>query len=502
MRPNGRTNSAYSTPMQPARIGVPVPDVARKDVDQKVTGSKEFFILGTDGKITGIKDYNPEDQSDFAKLVAKEALGIGSTATEAPTYIRHMQKFGIEWEPMSDRGHMRYGPEGALMMALIFDYSNQIVRQLGIPVYNVIGTNMFNLAEKPVKTHAELFGDRLYQLEADGKKFILRYAACHQQFAMVRDWTISYRNMPFGAFEIADSYRLEQPGELLLGFRLRRMNMPDLHIFCKDMEEAKSMLLEVHKKIYEIMRAMGRDYVSLYNITSRDSLSNEQQFLQQLLAIEKKPVLVAVYPPGKNYYWTLNIEYHIIDELGRPREIGTVQIDTGNAARFGIKYTDKNGDSRLPVILHTALIGTTERFIYTLFDNALRQGPNKATLPTWVSPTQVRICPVNDRNLEYANKLADILEANNIRVDIDDRSERIQHKISESERHWTPYLIVVGDREAQSGQIPVRSRAAGTSNKYTLQEFIAQLREETKDKPFKKLPYPRLLSMRPLFSNY
>ena len=473
------------------------------NTSQKVVeaNKKTYYIMNTDGVLSSTSILKNLDNADFRALVEKEALGKeGKYTNEMPKYIKHMNKFGMEWEPMSDVGHMRYGPEGALIMELARDYANQVIRDVGIPVYNVLGTNMFRLSEKPVKQHAELFGDRLYQLESDNEKFVLRYAACHQQFAMIKDWTISYKNLPFGAFEIADSYRYEQQGELVLGFRLRRMNMPDMHVFTKDMEEAKKVLLQIHKKIYSVMKELGRDYVSLYNTTSLDFIKNESKFMEDLLKVEKKPVLIAVYPPGKDYYWVLNMEYHIIDQMGRPREIGTVQIDVGNAKRFGIKYNNGENKEEYPVILHTAIIGTVERFIYTLFDTALKAGENKATLPMWISPTQVRICPIKDSNATKANAVADMLEAKGIRVDVDDRAQTLQRKISDAERHWVPYLVIIGDKEEKSDQLSIRVRKTGTTEKILLEGLALRIKEEVGNKPFRSLPYPRNLLNRPIFN--
>jgi threonyl-tRNA synthetase len=468
---------------------------------EQAAAKKTYYVLNIDYSITTIEKVRDWQNKDFVTLVEKEALGkSGKITTEVPAYIRHMRKFGIEWEPMSDTGHMRYGPEGAIIIGLVYEYANQVVREIGVPVYNLLGTNMFRLSEKPVKQHADLFGDRLYQLSVDNEEFILRYAACHQQFAMIKDWTISYKSLPFGAFEIADSYRFEQPGELMLSFRTRRMNMPDLHIFVRDIEEAKRVFLDVHKKIYEIMHALDRDYVSLYNTTSFKFIQEEKEFMKALLEIEKKPVLVAVYPSGKDYYWILNVECHITDVLGRSREIGTVQIDIGNAKRFGIKYVDKDGTEKYPVILHIALIGTVERFVYTLFDSALRKGEERAALPTWVSPTQVRLIPITDRNVSRANAIADIFEANNVRVDIDDRSQTLRRKILDAEKHWIPYVIVIGDKEEMSDEVIVRSRNTETPYRKALRNFIIEIKEETEGKPFKPLSYPRSLVNRPIFS--
>ena len=273
--------------------------------------------------------------------------------------------------------------------------------------------------------------------------------------------------------------------------------MPDLHVVCRDIEEGKKWFFKLHEKIYEEMRKLGRDYVSLYNITSREFFENHKEFLLDLVRYEGKPVLICFYPEGINYYWTLNIEYHIIDKMKRPREIGTVQIDIGNAKRFGIKYVDKENEQKYPVILHTAIIGTIERYIYTIFDTVLRE--KNPTLPLWLSPVQVRLCPVNDSIVEDCEKVAEKLSKNNIRVDIDDRSESIQRKIRDAEKEWIPYIVVFGEREKESGKLSVRSRRTGEISEMSVEELSEVIRKEVEGYPYKPLPLPRLISKRPVF---
>src|SRR5208337_505468 len=161
-----------------------------------------------------------------------------------PKYLEYCKKFGIEWENFSDHGHMRYSPEGVMIFDLISQYSWEAVNE-----------------------HADLFGSRLYRLEAENKSLVMRYAACHQQFSAVRNWSLSYRHLPFGTFEVADAYRLEQSGELLLSFRVRKLHMPDCHIYCKNIKEAMEVTLKLHEVIYQEIGKLGRDYVSVYNIT-------------------------------------------------------------------------------------------------------------------------------------------------------------------------------------------------------------------------------------------
>lgn len=461
-------------------------------------GYPDYAVLFPDGRVIPVEELDAgELPQDFVRLLEAEVFKVKREGGE-PLYLDFCKKFGFEWEPMSDLGHMRYGPEATIMVEAVAEYAWQCALSLGIPVYKVRGTNTFNLDYKPVRTHAELFGDRLYQMEVDGKELILRYAACHQQFAMVKDWSISYRNLPFGMLELADSYRLEQPGELLLCFRLRKFLMPDLHVFCRDLEEAKRVSFRIHEKIYEEMRKLGRDYVSIYNVT-RSFLEGEREFLSKLAEMEKKPVLLHFVPEGK-YYWVLNIEYNIIDELGRPREVGTFQIDVGNAERFGIVYTDENNQEKYPVIIHTAILGSVERYIFAVFDTAaheLRAG-KQPHLPLWLAPVQVRIIPYSGEFLPQAEQVADELERVGLRVDIDDREESVAKRVRDAETKWIPYIVVIGRREVESGKLSVRVRGVG-NREIPLDELKAALRKELEGYPRVNCSLPRRVSLRPKY---
>ncbi|ABL78156.1 threonine--tRNA ligase [Thermofilum pendens] len=462
-------------------------------------GYADFAVMFPDGRIVGIEELRAEElPEDFVALLEAEVFKKKREGGE-PKYLEYCRKFGFEWEPMSDLGHMRYGPEATIMLDAVAEYAWQCARSLGIPVYKVRGTNTFNLSFKPVAQHAQLFGDRLYQMEVDEKKLILRYAACHQQFAMVKDWEISYRDLPFGAFEVADSYRLEQPGELLLCFRLRKFYMPDLHVFCKDLAEAMEVSFRIHSKIYEEIRKLGRDYVSIYNLT-RSFLEQHRDYLKRLVEMEGKPVLLHFVPEGK-YYWVINVEYNIIDELGRPREIGTFQIDVGNAERFGITYVDENNTRRYPVIIHTAIIGSLERYVFAVLDTAAKKARagEVPSLPLWLSPVQVRVIPHSSEYLKLADSIADKLEEQGIRVDVDDREESLAKRIRDAEVKWIPYVVVVGKREAESGKLTVRVRGQG-QYEMSLEELVGRLVSELKGYPRVSAALPRYVSARPRYS--
>jgi threonyl-tRNA synthetase len=457
----------------------------------------EYVIMDLEGKLHSPEDFvfGPHD-TEFKSLVEKEALKKGLTGGE-PHFLDYARRFGIEWESFADVGHMRFGPEANLIMDLLAEYAGQVIRRIGIPILNVKGTNMFDVAVKPIKEHLQLFGSRAYEVKVDERTFVLRYAACFQQFSMVKDWTLSYRTLPFGTFEVADSYRMEQSGELLLSFRLRKFLMPDLHIYLKSVGEAIRIGDKIHRIIYEEIRKLNREYVSLYNTTRSFFEANKDSFME-LVKVEKKPILLNFVPEGL-YYWVLNVEYNIIDDLDRPREIGTFQIDIGNAKRFGIAYTDVKGEKQFPVIIHTAVIGGLERYLFTLLDSAVRlerQG-RKPMLPVWISPAQVRIIPVAKQFVKEGMELLETLEKAGVRADLDDRDDTMQSKVRDAELSWIPYTIIYGEKEIETKELSIRSRADSKESKVGLAAFLKRVKGELEGYPSKTLTYPTLLSQRP-----
>jgi threonyl-tRNA synthetase len=475
------------------------PTMVTTQAKQQVVSRDYYVVLTPNGEEYDATKYQfKPGEEDLMALVEKEVLKKELEGGGEPRYIDYCRKFGFEWEPMSDAGHMRYGPAATLMMELVEDYAWKLANELGIPVFKIRGTNMFRRGERAIDEHARLFNERMYTIEGDRDELIMRYAACFQQFAMIRDWVLSYKDIPVGMLEVADSYRYEQPGETVLCFRLRRFYMPDLHIFTKDLNNAMEVALKLHEIIFREIRRLGRDYVSLYNVT-KQFYDEHRDYLIELARREGKPILVRVMPEQK-YYWVLNVEFHIVDELRRPREIATFQFDVGNAQRFGIKYMGENGEVRYPVIIHTAILGSVERYIYALLDTAAitESKGGVPRLPTWVAPIQVRLIPIGKDHLQYANDIASKLEDRMIRVDIDDRfDETLAKRIRDAETFWVPYIIVIGDREVKAGKLSVRARGAQKVAEMGIDELINRVEEEIRDYPRRPLTMPKYLSKRP-----
>ncbi len=481
--------------------GHPLAELSRefrpRGVQRRVV-EKKFIIITPDGE-----QYEPEEfikrsdvPEDLKRLIEKEALGAELGEVETPV-LRYCRKFGFEWEPYSDYGHMRYEPHATVMLEAVSLYSWMVAERLSIPVLRVRGTNMFDLAVPAVREHAELFGDRLYDLWADKKHLVLRYAACHQQFAILKDMVLSYKDLPLGMFEVADSYRFEQTGELTLCFRLRKFHMPDLHILVRDLNEAIAVSERIQRVIHEEAAKLGRRYVAVYNVTE-DFLRDRFDDLRSIIARDGLPALVTIYPAGI-YYWVLNVEYHIVDVAGRPREVATFQFDIGNAKRFWIRYVDERNEERYPVIIHTALIGSVERYIYMVFDTAARMEREGKTpyIPTWLSPIQVRVIPVSREQLDYATSVAELLDSRGIRVDVDDRELSLGRKIRDAGREWIPYIAVVGEREAKTGTVNVTIRRSNERRAMKPEELASLVEEEIRGYPRVPRATPMMLSKRP-----
>ncbi len=481
--------------------GHPLSELSREyraeEVVRQAVTSKKYLIITPDGGIYSPEEYEFKSGEEDLKILVEKEVFRRELPGGKSRLLEVCRKFGFEWEPMSDSGHLRYQPHATAMVEAVKEYSWSVVKSLGIPVLRVMGTNMFNLKFRPIKEHADLFGDRLYEVESEGSKLVMRYAACHQQFAMIKDWLISYKELPLGVFEVADSYRFEQKGELVLCFRLRKFYMPDLHILLKDLDEGKAFSFKVQEKILEEIRKLGREYVAIYNV-SEDFFESNKDYLVELIRRMGKPALITLYPPGI-YYWVINVEYNVIDELKRPREVATFQIDVGNAARFNIRYVDEAGVERYPVIIHTAIIGSIERYIYAVLDKAVQdeEAGKTPNIPTWLAPIQVRIIPISKEFLGFAEEVLNSLVRKGIRADIDDRDLTLAKRIREAGIEWVPYIAVIGEREFKTKTVNVRIRASNAQKTVTVEELVDMVDKDLEGYPRVSSTLPHYMSLRP-----
>jgi threonyl-tRNA synthetase len=199
------------------------------------------------------------------------------------------------------------------------------------------------------------------------------------------------------------------------------------------------------------------------------------------------------------FYFVLKWEFNFIDNLGKASALSTDQIDVENGNRYGIDFVDENNVRKNPIILHNSPSGAIERIIFVLLEKAafdMKKG-RKPQFPLWLSPTQVRVVPLKDDFLNICNSLADKISSHNIRVDIDDRNESIGKRIREAEKEWVRYILVIGEKEANSDNLSIRDRQTGNVRELSFDDFIKEFKEQTKGKPHTGLNMPRHLSKRP-----
>src|SRR5665648_68347 len=281
--------------------------------------------------------------------------------------------------------------------------------------------------------------------------------------------------------------------------------MPYMHTLCADMPAAIEQFGEQYNICIDTLAKSGID-IPDYEVAirfTRDFFEANRDFITGLAQRVGKPVLIEMWDT-RFFYFVLKFEFNYIDALEKASALSTVQIDVENAERYDINYITNEGARERPTILHCSPSGAIERIIYALLEkNAmLTDAGGVPMLPVWLSPTQVRIIPVSEKHLEYALQLAERFK--NVRVDVDDRNETLGKRIRYAGREWTPYVVVVGDGEIESGSLSVTVRSESepkTPHKevMTVDELQARIDAEVGDLPFKPLPLSKLLSKRPIF---
>jgi threonyl-tRNA synthetase len=364
---------------------------------------------------------------------------------------------------------------------------------------------MYDSKHPSMSSYFNRFPARQYNIKSDNKQLFLRFAACFGQFLMAKDFLISYKILPLKLYELTRySFRREKSGELVGLKRLRAFSMPDCHAFCRDLNQAKQEILKRFKLSVDVINGIGistEDDMEMAIRFTEEFYNENKEFIQELVSKFKKPVLVEIWKE-KFFYFVLKWEFNYIDNLGKASALSTDQIDVENASRYRIEYVDEDGTRKNPTILHNSPSGAIERVIYVLLENAsktMKLGGIPA-LPFWLSPTQVRIIPVNiEQHLDYCLRLADaILAGNRIRTDIDDRDESVAKRIREAESEWIHYILVIGDSEIQNKNLTVRDRNnKGEQVRMTLDEFVKEISAQVHDKPYIPLNLPRNLSDRP-----
>ncbi|MHA1243261.1 MAG: threonine--tRNA ligase [Candidatus Heimdallarchaeota archaeon] len=461
----------------------------------------EFFIMDTDGTLTPIKDYNFSNHKNLHLFAKHETQKNRESEMAPPPHAELMRKLSlVDYEPGSDAGNFRWYPKGWMMKYLIEEFVKDKTIEYGaMPIESPI---MYSYTHPAIEKYMNRFPARQYVLKSGTDNYFLRFAACFGQFLMSADAQISYQNLPIKLFEMTHySFRREQRGELAALRRLRTFTMPDMHTLAKDLKSAKKYFTEQYHLSMETVDAFEVDYEGAFRSQKEFFEENKEWFVSMVKA-RNRPALIELF--DKRYaYFIAKFEFNFIDNQKKAAALSTVQIDVENAERFEINFVDKNNEKQKPLILHTSISGAIERVVYAVLERAYKeQMQGKAPMfPVWLSPTQVRLLPINEDFIPHCQKIAKRLIKQKIRVDIDDRSERIGKKIRNAEKEWIPYIVVIGEKEVNSTTLNVRVRKEDRQElPFTEKKLIKRIKDEVADLPYVPLTLPILMTKRPIFS--
>lgn len=478
-------------------------EVVSEALKSEAKATSYWHILTPGGELVKPEEFDFTGHGNLKKFVNYE-IHKSRAVDKIPPHVELMRRLELaDYEPGSDSGNMRFYPKGRLMKSLIETYVLEETARMG--AMEVETPLMYDMNHPTLKKYLDRFPARQYSIEADKKQLFLRFAACFGQFLMNHDMTISYRNLPLRMVELTRySFRKEQSGELVGLRRLRAFTMPDMHSLCKDMNEAVEQFNDQYNMCINVLSKIGiglDDYEVAIRFT-RDFYEENRDFIVGLVRTVNKPVLIELWDQ-RFFYFVLKFEFNYIDAMDKASALSTVQIDVENAERYGIKYIDSTGAEKRPFILHCSPSGAIERCIYALLEKANMNSEKGIVpmFPVWLSPTQVRVIPVAEKHMEYAEKVAGEL---NCRVDIDDREETVGKKIRDAGKDWIPYVAVVGDEELNSGNITVTVRSESLPNKplnvkMSILELNERISKEISGFPFKKHPLAVKLTARPKF---
>lgn len=465
---------------------------AEEEDEEEVEKKPSSWSILDGDKIIDIDDFKFENDQ-LEKLVSYE-LGTGASDAGEPPHVKLMREKELcDYESASDVGNLKWFPKGRLVRDLLADYVyNLVVDQGAMPIETPI---FYDLDNEAINVHAAKFGERQYRTDTK-KNLMLRFACCFGAFRVMADPFITWKNLPAKLYELSTySFRFEKKGEVVGLKRLRAFTMPDFHSFCADMNST----LEEFSKQTDMCIQTGVDLDVNYEIIFRATKDFYDENKDWMYSIGKKigkPVLLEILPERK-HYWSCKIDFAAIDYLGRPIENPTVQIDVESGKRFDITYLGEDGKEHYPTILHCSPTGSIERVICSLLEKTAIELDEKAPmLPTWLSPIEVRIITVGEDHKDFAKELYDKINAENIRVDVDDRDESVGKKIRNAATEWIPYIFVVGDNEKESGVFSVTVRETGEKVDMTVDELIKEVLDKTKGMPYRGLPLPKDISTR------
>lgn len=372
-------------------------------------------------------------------------------------------------------------PKGMVLKNTLLEYWRELHRKNG---YVEISTPIIlsrHLWEN--SGHWDHYKDNMYTTVIDEEDFAVKPMNCPGGMLVYKSEPRSYKDLPLRAGELGLVHRHEKSGQLHGLMRVRCFTQDDAHIFMTP-EQIRDEIKGVAKLIDEVYSLFGFKYHVELSTRPEDSMGSDADWemaTEGLRGALDDLGLAYVVNEGDGAFYGPKIDFHLEDSIGRTWQCGTIQLDMQMPQRFDLEYVGADGEKHRPIMIHRVAFGSIERFIGILIEHFA------GAFPTWLAPVQVKVLPISDKYMDYANKVLARLDEAGIRAETDTRAEKIGYKIREAQMNKIPYMLVVGAKEEETGVVSVRSRFAGDEGAKGLDEFIASVKEEIEAKTIREV---------------
>ena len=359
-------------------------------------------------------------------------------------------------------------PKGMILKNLLIDYWRELHRREG---YQEISTPvMLDKSLWETSGHWDHYRENMYTTEIDGADFAIKPMSCPGGMLVYQLQPRSYKELPLRLAELGLVHRNEKSGTLHGLMRVRALTQDDAHIFMRE-DQIISEIQNVAKLIDEVYGKFGFEYEVELSTRPENSMGSDEEWELATNALSSAMDAIGVpysINEGDGAFYGPKLDFHLKDSIGRTWQCGTIQLDFQLPQRFDISYVGEDGMKHRPIMIHRVVFGSIERFIGILIEHFAGK------FPAWLSPVQVKILPIADRFHEYAESVAKELQKQGIRYEIDYRAEKIGYKIREARLDKVPYMLIVGQKEAESGLVAVRDREQGDMGALSVEEFIKE----------------------------
>ena len=373
-----------------------------------------------------------------------------------------------------------YLPHGATVRRLLERYIQD--KEIKMGYEHVYTPSLANVSLYKTSGHWDHYKEDMFPvMKMDNEELVLRPMNCPHHMLIYKNKMHSYKDLPIRIGELAHDFRYEDSGSVCGIERVRQMCQNDAHLFVRP-DQIKDEVARVVKLILDVYKDFGfEDYkfrLSLRDKNDKHKYFDDDQMWEkaegELREILKELGLDFYEAEGEAAFYGPKLDVQLKSAIGHDVTLSTCQLDFLLPERFELEYIGEDGKAHRPVVIHRAILGSSDRFMAFLIEET------KGAFPTWLAPVQVKILPISDKHLEYANKVKETLQEKDLRVEVDDRAEKIGYKIREAQLQKVPYMLIVGDKEEQEGKVGVRDRKQGDIGAIPLDEFVSKIEEEVK----------------------